>query len=98
MVQLIQLLGRDYVVWDKSSIVKFKRPASSKAYALFEFTPDEVATLKEEIKKKKELDIVKMVELTSKKDGKLFCEIEKTLYVAEKDYYKEKRRKKEEIG
>ncbi|WP_221406657.1 DUF4442 domain-containing protein [Ekhidna lutea] len=28
MVQLIQLLGREYVVWDKSSMVKFKRPAN----------------------------------------------------------------------
>lgn len=94
MVQLIQLLGKDYVVWDKSSVVKFKRPASANAYALFEFTAEEVATIKEEIKAKKELDIVKMVELTSKKDGRLFCEIEKTIYVADKEYYKEKRKKK----
>lgn len=93
MVQLIQLMGADYVVWDKSSVVKFKRPANSDAFAVFEFTEEEVADLKNEVASKKELDIVKMVQLSSK-DGKVFCEIEKTIYVADKAYYKEKRKKK----
>lgn len=90
MVQLIQLLGRDYVVWDKSSIVKFKRPANSNAYAVFEFTEDEVTELKKQIKDQNEVDLVKMVHLTSK-DGKVFCEVEKTIYVADKEYYKLKK-------
>lgn len=93
MVQLIQLLGSNYVVWDKSSMVKFKRPASSDAYATFEFTKEEVEDLLKQIEEKKEVDLVKMVHLTSK-NGQLFCEIEKTIYVADKSFYKEKRKKK----
>lgn len=93
MVQLIQILGKDYVVWDKSSMVKFKRPASSDAYAVFAFTDDEINQLKADISEKKEVDLVKPVLLTSK-DGKLFCEIEKVIYVADKEYYKEKKRRK----
>ncbi|MEO9482933.1 MAG: DUF4442 domain-containing protein [Ekhidna sp.] len=93
MVQLIQLLGTDFVVWDKSSTVRFKRPAGTDAYSVFEFTEEEVIKLKQEIREKKEVDLVKMVRLTSK-EGKLFCEIEKTIYVADKAYYKEKRKKK----
>ncbi len=93
MVQLIQLLGPAYVVWDKSSVVRFKRPASTNAYSVFEFTEQELDELKSQIEKKKEVDLVKTVQLTSK-DGQLFCEIEKTIYVADKAYYKEKRKKK----
>ncbi|MEO9869707.1 DUF4442 domain-containing protein [Ekhidna sp.] len=93
MVQLIQLLGRDFVVWDKSSDVKFRRPASSDAYAVFEFTQEEVEQIKLDVADKKEIDLVKNVHLKSK-EGKLFCEIEKTIYVADKAYYKEKRNKK----
>ncbi|MEP0985816.1 DUF4442 domain-containing protein [Ekhidna sp.] len=93
MVQLIQLLGRDYVVWDKSSSVKFKRPANSDAFAVFEFTEEEITQLKTDIKEEKELALVKMVYLKSK-EGKIFCEIEKTIYVADKAYYKEKRKKR----
>ncbi len=90
MVQLIQLLGRDYVVWDKSSIVKFKRPANTNAYAVFEFTEDEVSALKQQIEDQNEVDLVKMVYLTSK-EGKVFCEVEKTIYVADKEFYKLKK-------
>lgn len=93
MVQLIQLLGNSYVVWDKSSVIHFKRPANSDAFAVFEFTPSEVEDLKLQIAEKREIDIVKTVHLKNK-DGKLFCEIEKTVYVADKAYYKEKRKKK----
>jgi len=28
MIQLMQILGKDYVVWDKKTDIKFKRPAS----------------------------------------------------------------------
>ncbi|GAB4237399.1 MAG: DUF4442 domain-containing protein [Ekhidna sp.] len=91
MIQLIQVLGSDYVVWDKSSVVKFKRPAKSDAYAVFEFSQDEIDQLKADISEKKEVDLVKPVLLTSK-EGKLFCEIEKVIYVADKEYYKEKKR------
>ena len=93
MVQLIQLLGREYVVWDKSSMVKFRRPANSDAYAVFEFTEEEIAQLKADIATKNEVDLVKLVEIKSK-EGKLFCEIEKTIYIVDKGYYKEKRKLK----
>lgn len=94
MVQLIQILGRDYVVWDKSSVVKFKRPANADAYTVFEFTDEEIEKLKSEIAHRKEVDLIKLVHLKSK-DGTLFCEIEKTLYVAEKDFYREKKARKQ---
>lgn len=93
MVQLIQLMGRDYVIWDKSSMVRFKRPANEDAYASFVFTEEEIEKLKKQIADKMEVDLVKLVEIKSK-EGKLFCEIEKTIYVADKKYYKEKRASK----
>ncbi len=93
MVQLIQLLGREYVVWDKSSMVKFKRPANENAYVVFEFTEDEITQLKADISKKKEVDLTKTV-LIKSKEGKVFCEIEKTIYVADKEFYKEKKKAK----
>lgn len=95
MVQLIQLLGPAYVVWDKASVIKFKRPANTDAYATFEFTAEEVKQLKEKIENEKQVDLVKTVHLKSK-DGQLFCEIEKTIYVADKAHYKERRKKRAE--
>ena len=94
MVQLIQILGKDYVVWDKSSMVKFKRPANSDAFAVFAFTEDEISKLKADISEKKEVDLIKPVLLKSN-EGKLFCEIEKVIYVADKQFYKEKKARKQ---
>ncbi|MEM6735157.1 MAG: DUF4442 domain-containing protein [Bacteroidota bacterium] len=93
MVQLIQILGMDYIIWDKSSTVKFKRPANADAFVVFEFSENEINDLKENVRNKKELDIIKLVEIKSK-EGSVYCEIEKTIYVADKSYYKEKRAKK----
>ena len=48
MVQLIQIIGTDYIVWDKSSVVKFKRPATADAFVTFEFSEAEIANLKQQ--------------------------------------------------
>lgn len=93
MVQLIQIIGTDYIVWDKSSKVKFKRPATSDAFVIFEFSEQEVQQLKDRVQDEKEINLTKLVEIKNK-EGKVFCEIEKTIYIAEKAYYKEKKAKK----
>ena len=93
MVQLIQIIGTDYIVWDKSSVVKFKRPANTDAYVVFQFKEDEISNLKKQVEEEKEVELKKLVELKNK-DGKVFCEIEKVIYVADKAYYKEKKAKK----
>ncbi len=38
MVQLINLLGHQYVVWDKSAQISFKRPGNVDLYAEFTYT------------------------------------------------------------
>lgn len=91
MVQLIQILGRDYVVWDKSSVVRFKRPGSTDAFARFEFSDEEISQIKSDVDRKKEIDITKQVLLKSQ-TGMLFCEIEKVIYIADKKFYKEKKK------
>ena len=94
MVQLVQIIGSDYIVWDKSSMVKFKRPANEQAFASFAFSESEVEQIKQEVAEKGETELVKPVEIVSKQ-GKVFCQIDKTLYVASKQFYKEKKSKRE---
>ncbi|NQZ77088.1 MAG: DUF4442 domain-containing protein [Ekhidna sp.] len=93
MVQLIQIIGAEYIVWDKSSVVKFKRPANSDVFVEFRFNAEEVEELKKAVAREKELDITKIFEIKNK-EYKVVCEIEKLIYVAEKTYYKEKRKRK----
>lgn len=91
MVQLMYLLGNEYVVWDKSAEINFKRPAKENLVATFTYTLDEVAQIKKQVIEEKEIEIVKNTVLTDKSESTVFCEVKKTIYIADKQFYKKKR-------
>lgn len=94
MVQLMNLIGDDYVVWDKSAEIYFKRPAREDLYAEFNFTPEEVEKIKFQVAELNEIDIFKTTQLTNKNKTIVYCEVKKTIYIAEKEYHKAKRSKR----
>ncbi len=94
MVQLMNLLPDTYVVWDKSAEIYFKRPAKQNLYAEFNYTPDELNQIKKRVKTENEIEIVKTTVLTDLDKSKVFCEVRKTIYIADKAYYKAKRKSK----
>lgn len=96
MVQLINLLESDYVVWDKSAEIFFKRPARENLYADFNYTLEELDEIKKQIEEKKEIEIVKTTSLTNKDASKVFCIVKKRIYIADKSYFKAKRKNKNE--
>jgi acyl-coenzyme A thioesterase PaaI-like protein len=96
MVQLINLLGDDYVVWDKSAEIFFKKPAKENLYADFQYTPDELEEIKAKVGQENEIEIVKTTRLTNKDRNKIYCEVKKTIYVAEKSFYKAKLKKRKQ--
>lgn len=94
MIQLIQILGDKYVVWDKSANIKFKRPAKEDSYIDFDLTLNEITSIKNRIKEEKEIDLEKEILITNKEKTTVFAEVSKTIYIADKSYYKTKRKKK----
>lgn len=93
MIQLIHILGDDYVVWDKSAEIKFKRPVRTHAFVEFTFTDDEIEKIKHNVATEKEISLVKDLKITDGKET-LYCELKKVIYIADKDFYREKRNKK----
>lgn len=93
MVQLINLLDSNYVIWDKSAEIFFKRPGTEDLYAEFNYSENELNDIIERIKKEKEIHIVKTTQLTSKDRSKIFCEVKKTIYIADKQFFKDKRKR-----
>ena len=92
MVQLMNLIGDDYVVWDKSAQVFFKRPAKEHLYADFTYTVEELNDITRRVQQEKEIEIEKITYLTNKDNNKTFCEVRKIIYIADKAFYKEKRK------
>jgi acyl-coenzyme A thioesterase PaaI-like protein len=93
MIQLMNILGSDYVVWDKSTDIRFRRPAYKNAFVTFEFTKEEIEKIIERVKVENAIDIVKQLYITDGKET-VFTELDKTIYISTKKYYKERRAKK----
>jgi len=95
MMQFINLLGNNYVVWDKSAEIIFKQPAHEDLYASFDCTKEEIDKIKERIKKDNSILIVKETLLTNKKGTVIYCRVNKTIYIADKTYFKNRKALKE---
>ena len=80
MTQLIILIGTNYVVWDKSAEVIFKKPAKENLYADFNYSEKELAEVKERVSKENEIEIIKITELTNEDRTKVYCEVKKKLH------------------
>lgn len=91
MVQLINILGKkEYIVWDKSATIKFIKPIKHTVFARFLITEE----LLSEIKTKIESDKKYTINLTTTfqdATGTIYAEVEKTIYIADKSYYKTKK-------
>lgn len=92
MIQLLDILGDDYVVWDKATNIRFKKPANEHAFAVFEFSNEEIAQIRNEVAQKNEIDFVKSLQIESK-NNHVFAVVEKTIYISTKDFYKAKKKK-----
>lgn len=94
MIQLLHILGDNYVVWDKSAQVRFKRPGRETLYASFIYTKKEIEDIKQQVALHNEIDITKINAFTTKNSDATICEVSKTMYVAKKSFYKEKMAKR----
>ena len=80
MIMLIQLLGPDYVVWDKAATVRFKKPGRTTLYARFRLGFTEVDAIRALLKTERSVDRVYTVELVDAEGG-VHSTVEKTVYV-----------------
>jgi hypothetical protein len=91
MIQLMRLLGDDYVVWDKAASIRFKRPGDRTLYTRFLITDELLARLKERVLTEQEFDIELSADWVDK-EGTVYATVSKVLYIASKAFYKEKQR------
>ena len=80
MLMLIKNLGPDYVVWDKSACINFKKPGRSLLFARFVLDDGELDAIRSELTRSHSVDRTYHVELTDK-DGVIHASIEKVIYI-----------------
>ena len=87
MVQLINILGKDYVVWDKEAKVKFLKPIKKTVFARFLITEELLDEIRREVSSNKKMHITLPVSFVDKQ-GTAYATVEKLLFISDKEYYK----------
>jgi acyl-coenzyme A thioesterase PaaI-like protein len=86
MLQLMKILGKNYVVWDKEASIKFIKPIRTTVYANFNLNNQIINSIKNEIAVNNKSIINLPVNFYDANDV-LYATITKTLYIADKQYY-----------
>ncbi|HEX6590902.1 MAG TPA: DUF4442 domain-containing protein [Moraxellaceae bacterium] len=83
MLMLIQILGRDYVVWDQAASIDFISPGKGRVWARFRLSEEETERLRREAESGAPLRPVYTVDITDDA-GTLVARVQKTLYIRKK--------------
>ncbi len=87
MFILIENLGKDYIVWDKAASIKFKKPGLKTVTAVFEIIKDQIKEIQEYVDTNGKGDFTFHTNVLSEQ-GEIVAEVEKVLYVRNKNYVK----------
>jgi acyl-coenzyme A thioesterase PaaI-like protein len=83
MLMLMEQLGPNYIVWDKSASIDFKRPGRGKVYAKFLLDKETVDKIIKDLETTDKIyPVFEVNVLNSAKE--IVCTVQKTLYVKKK--------------
>jgi len=83
MLMLIENLGRDYIVWDKSATIRFKKPGKGKMRAEFRLTDAQLDEIRDQLRTQDKIEPAFQVEVRDE-SGDLVTVVEKVLHVRKK--------------
>ncbi|MCO5280720.1 MAG: DUF4442 domain-containing protein [Chitinophagales bacterium] len=89
MLLLMEILGKDFVVWDKAASMKFIRPITDEVKCKFYISDELIEEIKNTIAERNEFTF----ELPLKYEddaGNVYAVFTKSVYVASKSFYKDK--------
>jgi uncharacterized protein DUF4442 len=84
MVMLIENLGKDYIVWDKSASIRFKKPGRGTVFAKFRLSHQQIQEIKQALSTEKKIERVFTVEVKDE-SGTVIAEVEKLLHIRRRD-------------
>ncbi len=90
MLMLFKALGSNYVVWDKSANIRFKKPARETLYTRYFISAEDLEAIRQEVKEKNEVTRTFVIQWKDKK-GIVHAEIERVCYIADKAHYQQKK-------
>jgi len=83
MLILIDALGPDFIVWDKAASIKFLKPGKASVHALFQISPDQIESIKQEALSKTKIEPQMKVSIFDENNQEIAV-VTKTLWVKSK--------------
>ena len=83
MLMLIENLGRDYIVWDKSATIRFRKPGKGKMRTEFRLADAQIEEIRDRLKTQEKVEPTFLVQVRDE-SGDLVAEVEKVLHVRKK--------------
>ena len=83
MLMLVNLLGRDYIVWDKAATINFRKPGRGTVKCIFQLDQGILDQIKSEVAVLGKKDYYFDLEIKDT-EGQVICEVHKTIYVRRK--------------
>ena len=87
MLMLIENLGSEYIVWDKSASIRFKKPGKGTMTAKFRITDQQLEEIRTALETAEKFEKVFAIEITDE-SGTTVAEVEKLIHVRKKDVKK----------
>jgi hypothetical protein len=89
MLMFMEILGKNYVVWDKAASVKFVKPITGKVKCRFLISDEVVSDIKHQVEMRGEYTFELPLHYEDE-HGKVYAVFRKTIYAANKEFYKKK--------
>ena len=83
MLMLIENLGRDYIVWDKSATIRFRKPGKGNMRTEFRLTDAKLDEIRDKLKTQEKIEPTFTVQVRDE-SGDLVAEVDKVLHVRTK--------------
>jgi len=83
MLMLIENLGRDYIVWDKSASIRFRRPGKGIVRASFRLSDEQTQEIRDALETEEKIDRTFSVEVKDE-SGTVIAEVQKLIHVKRK--------------
>lgn len=89
MLMFMEILGKNYVVWDKAASFKFVKPITGKVKCRFLISDELIVDVKHHIELRGEYTFDLPLHYEDE-HGKVYAVFTKTIYAASKEFYKKK--------
>lgn len=83
MIMLMAILGRGYVVWDKTARIRFRKPGRTTLFATFRLDEAEIEAIRNQTANGEPVDRTYNVDLVDA-EGTVHASVEKVIYVKRK--------------